>query len=172
MESLPAAWSISVDISFDYEVSVCMTVTRTLCGFNPGVLKQLSGCLLEVQASADCKWSPDLPTRSFLSSSFSFLGCCDSYNSFLQSLYVVTLPKDSSDPWVSWTDEETGRNINYRMEGPWRSYLRRIRMDKRGGGRKLKPLGAGCKGLGMELGQLPRFLLSRAEVLWFPFINF
>ena len=62
MESLPAAWSISVDISFDYEVSVCTTVTRTLCGFNPGVLKQLSGCLLEVQASADCKWSPNLPS--------------------------------------------------------------------------------------------------------------
>lgn len=43
MESLPAAWSVSVDISFDYEVSVCTTITRTLCGFNLGVLKQLSG---------------------------------------------------------------------------------------------------------------------------------
>lgn len=43
MESLPAAWSVSVDTSFDYEVSVYTTLTRTLCGFNLGVLKQLSG---------------------------------------------------------------------------------------------------------------------------------
>lgn len=49
---------------------------------------------------------------------------------------MLTLPKDSSDPWVSWTDEKTGGNINYRTEGlgvgPRRFYLRHIRIDKGG----------------------------------------
>lgn len=49
---------------------------------------------------------------------------------------MLTLPKDASDPWVSWTDEETGRNINYRIKrlevGPQSSYLRRIKTDRWG----------------------------------------
>lgn len=87
---------------------------------------------------------------------------------------MLTLPKDSSDPWASWTDEETRASIQPQdgEVGGASEPSSNAHRDTELGDQKAETTRHRAQGLGTELGQEPRFPLSRAEVLLFPFISF
>lgn len=111
---MPAASSSSVTISYYFsyyfKASVCTTITRTLCCFNLGVYKQLPGEVgWRVQLTAGHLHASPLLLPILLL--FSVLGLLCLLQQGPAWFYTLTFPKDSSDPWASWTGEETHENI-------------------------------------------------------------